>query len=316
IKKDAVEDKKDPGRVEVLEGARDLYLSFLMKTLPDDFNLRDMKIVLDCANGAAFGVAPALFERLGAGVTAMNTEPNGKNINLECGSQHTETLSRRVIEAGAELGLAFDGDGDRLIAVDEKGQTLTGDQLLTIYAKMLRDGDALKQNIVVSTIMSNMGFRLALKDLGIEQAAAKVGDRFVMEEMREREAVLGGEDSGHIIFMDYHTTGDGLISALQIVRALRTFHRPLSELAGLMTVFPQVLMNVPVSRKGDISRVPAVAGEIARVESALGERGRVLVRFSGTEPVCRVMVEGEDRREIEGYAGRIADKIKQALGGH
>jgi phosphoglucosamine mutase len=161
--------------------------------------------------------------------------------------------------------------------------------------------------------MSNMGLRLALRDLGIDQVAAKVGDRFVMEEMRARKAVLGGEDSGHIIFMDHHTTGDGLISALQIVRALRTFHQSLSELAGLMTVFPQVLMNVPVSKKEDISRVPAVAGEIARVESALGERGRVLVRFSGTEPVCRVMVEGEDRREIEDYAGRIAAKIREAL---
>jgi phosphoglucosamine mutase len=222
-------------------------------------------------------------------------------------------LKQKVIEERADVGLAFDGDGDRLVVLDEKGDPLTGDQLLTICAKMLKDEGKLKNNLVVSTIMSNMGFSIALKEFGIEQVSAKVGDRHVMEKMRERDASLGGEDSGHLIFFDYHTTGDGLLSALQILRAIKTFNRSLSKLSTMMKVFPQTLINLNVRTKPDISKVPALVEEIERVEKALGEKGRVLVRYSGTEPVCRVMVEGEHRETIEKCANEIAGVVDKIL---
>ena len=310
---DHSEIKGGQGRVETVYDAMEQYTSFLLKGFPEGLNLQDMKMVLDCANGATFKVAPALFKRLGAKAETLFVNPDGTNINENCGSQYPETLSRKVLETGADVGLAFDGDGDRLIAVDEKGKRLTGDQLLTIYAKMFMESGELRGNIVVSTVMSNMGLRLALKEFGIEQVAAGVGDRYVMEEMRARKANLGGEESGHIIFRDYHSTGDGLLSALQLVRAIKTFGQPLSKLSGLMTLFPQTMVNVPVNKKTDISEVPALVKEIDRVESELKERGRVLVRFSGTEPVCRVMVEGDDREKIEAYAGQIANVVEREL---
>jgi phosphoglucosamine mutase len=305
--------RKDHGSLTVLEDAPERYVSFLEKTVPGDMNLGDMNIILDCANGATYQVAPALFERLNARATILFSSPNGENINRGCGSQHTESLRQKVIETRADVGLAFDGDGDRLVAIDEKGNSLTGDQVLTICAKMLKDEGKLKNDLVVSTIMSNMGFSLALKEFGIEQVSAKVGDRYVMEEMRARGANLGGEDSGHLIFFDYHTTGDGLLSALQVIRAIKTFNRPLSELSTMMKVFPQTLMNVQVRIKPDIEEVPALVGEIQRVESVLGEKGRVLVRYSGTEPVCRVMVEGEHRETVKKCAGEIASVVNETL---
>jgi phosphoglucosamine mutase len=305
--------KEDHGSLTVLEDARERYISFLEKTVPGDMSLGDMNIILDCANGATYQVAPALFERLNARATILFSSPNGENINRGCGSQHTESLQKKVIEERADVGLAFDGDGDRLVAIDEKGNPLTGDQVLTICAKMLKDEGKLKNDLVVSTIMSNMGFSLALKEFGIEQVSAKVGDRYVMEEMRARGANLGGEDSGHLIFFDYHTTGDGLLSALQVIRAIKTFNRPLSELSRMMKVFPQTLMNVQVKIKPDIEKVPALVGEIQRVESVLGEKGRVLVRYSGTEPVCRVMVEGEHRETVKKCAGEIASVVNETL---
>jgi phosphoglucosamine mutase len=305
--------RKDHGSLTVLEDAPERYVGFLEKTVPGDMNLGDMNIILDCANGATYQVAPALFERLNARATILFSSPNGENINRGCGSQHTESLRQKVIETRADVGLAFDGDGDRLVAIDEKGNSLTGDQVLTICAKMLKDEGKLKNDLVVSTIMSNMGFSLALKEFGIEQVSAKVGDRYVMEEMRARGANLGGEDSGHLIFFDYHTTGDGLLSALQVIRAIKTFNRPLSELSTMMKVFPQTLMNVQVRIKPDIEEVPALVGEIQRVESVLGEKGRVLVRYSGTEPVCRVMVEGEHRETVKKCAGEIASVVNETL---
>jgi phosphoglucosamine mutase len=309
--------KETRGSLKILEDAPERYISFLEKTFPEDLALGDMKIVLDCANGATYQIAPALFERLGNKTTTLFSSPNGENINKNCGSLHTECLRQTVIKKGADVGLAFDGDGDRLVAIDEKGEPLTGDQLLTICAKMLKEKEELKHNLVVSTVMSNMGFSIALRDLGIEQVSTKVGDRYVMEEMRARQASLGGEDSGHLIFSDHHTTGDGLLSALQILRAMKTFNKPLSELATLMKVFPQTLINVPVRTKPDISKVPVLAGEIERVEKALGEKGRVLVRYSGTEPVCRVMVEGEKEEQIKTCAKRIAHMVEKTLGdGH
>jgi phosphoglucosamine mutase len=305
--------KEDHGSLTVLEDARERYVSFIEKTVPEDMIMGDMKIILDCANGATYQVAPALFEKLNARTTILFSSPDGENINRGCGSQHTETLQQKVIEERADVGLAFDGDGDRLVAIDEKGNPLRGDQVLTICAKMLKDEGKLKNDLVVSTIMSNMGFSLAMKEFGIEQVSVKVGDRYVMEEMRVRGANLGGEDSGHLIFFDYHTTGDGLLSALQVIRAIKTFNKPLSELSAMMKVFPQTLMNVQVRTKPDIEKVPALVREIERVESELGEKGRVLVRYSGTEPVCRVMVEGEHRETIEKCASEIADVVDKTL---
>ncbi|MFC1532575.1 phosphoglucosamine mutase [Thermodesulfobacteriota bacterium] len=303
--------KGDFGQVEVPHNARNRYISFLMETIPEQ--LKDMRIIIDCANGATFRVAPELFEMIGLDVEVMFAEPDGQNINMKCGSQHTETLSKRVIEKEADLGLAFDGDGDRLIAVDEKGEALTGDQILTICAKMLHERGKLNNNIVVSTIMSNMGLRSALKGFGIGHITTHVGDRYVMEEIRRQNSSLGGEESGHIIFSDHHTTGDGILTALQLLYAIRTFNQPLSDLSALMTIYPQTLVNVPVKRKPDIYSVPELAGVINDTETELGDEGRVLVRYSGTEPMCRVMVEGKDQEEIEEYARRIADVVTKRL---
>lgn len=302
-----------PGRMKALEDAEEKYISFLMNTIPRDFDPKAVKIVLDCANGATYKVGPLLFERLGFNIEAMFVHPDGKNINRDCGSQHTANLGRRVLEKGADVGLAFDGDGDRLIAVDETGETLTGDQLLTILAKMLKEEGELKNNTVVSTVMSNMGFRSAMKGLGIEHVTSPVGDRYVMEEMRENNSSLGGEDSGHIIFLNYHTTGDGILAALQLLYAVQISGHTLSELSTLMTVYPQTLINVPIKIKPDISRVPELSKIIKDTEQELGEEGRVLVRYSGTESVCRVMVEGKRKETIEACARRIADVIKQKL---
>ena len=289
------------------------YIRFLQNTLPGEFLFKDMNIVLDCANGATYRVAPMLFERMGAEVEALFVSPDGRNINEGCGSQHPEALSARVVEKGADLGLAFDGDGDRLIAVDEKGNVLTGDQILTVCAKTLKDRGELKNNLVVSTVMSNMGFRIALKGLGIDHVATDVGDRYVLEEMRARGGVLGGEDSGHIICRQYHTTGDGLLSALQVVSAVISSEVPLSALSQLMTVFPQVLVNVPVKNKPELSSVPEVQAILKKVGKDLGRRGRVLLRYSGTEPLCRVMVEGEEKEEIDAHAQKIANVIRERL---
>ncbi len=294
--------------------AGERYLSFLRQTLRKGYSFENMKIVLDCANGATSRVAPVLFERMGAEVESLFVAPDGKNINQGCGSQHPETLSERVLETSAHVGIAFDGDGDRMVAVDEKGHPLTGDQILLICAKTLKDQGELKNNLVVSTVMSNMGFRVALRDLGIRHIATNVGDRYVLEEMRASRAILGGEESGHIIFLRHHTTGDGLLSALQLLSAMKTSGQPLSQLSTWMSVFPQVLINVPVTKKPRISSVPELLRVQQDVETELGEKGRVLLRYSGTEPVCRIMVEGERQEEIDQYARQIAEVVQEQLG--
>jgi phosphoglucosamine mutase len=302
-----------PGRAKFPEKAWQPYAEYLEKTFPDSLKLKGINLVLDCANGAVFQVAPALFERLGAATVILSAEPDGRNINDHCGSQYPEVLREEVLKTGAQAGLAFDGDGDRLVAVDEKGTTFTGDQLLAICAGMLKGQDGLKNNLVVSTIMSNMGLGFALKEMGIQLATAGVGDRHVMEAMKKRGAILGGEESGHIIFLNHHTTGDGILSALQLLSAMQWFDKPLSELGRMMTVFPQALLNVPVREKREFSAVPGLPDRIRQVEEALGSRGRVVVRYSGTEPLCRVMVEGENREDVERYADEIAGVIGEAL---
>jgi len=302
-----------PGSILNLPDTQDRYVAFLKQQV-SPLNLHGMSVVLDCANGAAHKAAPTLFASLGARTEVLFADPDGRNINAGCGSQHTEALARKVVKGRAELGLAFDGDADRLTAVDEKGNTLTGDQVLVICARMLKEKQALSGNLVVSTVMSNVGLKSALGEAGIAWEATGVGDRLVVEAMRARGASLGGEESGHIVFLDHHTTGDGLLSALMVVKALKHFGRPLSVLADFMRVFPQVLLNVPVREKPEISKVRGISEAVEAAEKALGDRGRVLVRYSGTEPLCRIMVEGENAEEIKGHAADIAHAVKEAIG--
>ncbi len=219
-----------------------------------------------------------------------------------------------MVENKAQIGLAFDGDGDRLIAVDEQGNVITGDQILVICAKVMKQKGLLKNDLVVSTVMSNIGFRLALKEMGIRHIMADVGDRYVMKEMLASGGVIGGEDSGHMIFLEHHTTGDGILTALKLIEAMKAEDKPLSELGKIMSVFPQILMNVEVRTKPEIETVPEVMDAIRSVEASLGERGRVLVRYSGTQPLCRVMVEGPTQEETRGYCQEIVEVVERVLG--
>jgi phosphoglucosamine mutase len=301
------------GKASRIDDARGRYIVFLKNTFPKEHTLEGTKIVLDCAHGATYRVAPDTFFELGADVTSLFDEPNGENINAQCGSQHPETLAEEVIKAKADVGFAFDGDGDRCIAVDEKGTVLTGDQIMAICAKEMKKEGTLNNNLVVCTVMSNIGFSIALKELGIEQEATKVGDRYVLEEMQAKGSVIGGEESGHIIFLDHHTTGDGIITALQVLAAMKKAQKPLSELAQVMKVFPQKLINVDVKSKPELSTIPEINQVIEGVEEQLGDKGRVLVRYSGTQNMCRVMVEGPTDEETEKYCRQIVGVIRKKL---
>jgi phosphoglucosamine mutase len=302
------------GKFEPLKDASERYLAFLQKTLPATSLFNGIKIVLDCSNGATYAVAPKFFQDLGAQVAAIHIQPDGKNINANCGSEHPESLIDKVIAQKADIGLAFDGDGDRLVAVDEKGQVISGDRILAICARSLKRKGMLQNNLVVSTVMSNLGLRLALKELGINHLMSQVGDRYVLELMIASGAVIGGEDSGHMIFLDQHTTGDGLLTAIRLIQIMCEDNRPLSELSRAMTVFPQVLLNIDVHKKPAIEDVPEIVDAIRSVEEKLGAKGRVLVRYSGTQPLCRVMVEGPQKDETRRYCRQIADVVKAALG--
>lgn len=305
---------REIGKAQRIEDAIGRYIVFCKDTFPEDLSLEGMKIVLDCANGATYKVAPIIFSELGAFVTTIHDEPNGENINDNCGSQHTEDLQARVLAEKADVGLAFDGDGDRLIAVDEKGKVLTGDQIMTICAKMYKEAGMLKSNLVVSTVMSNFGFGLALKKLGVKHLASKVGDRYVLEMMKEKGAVIGGEESGHIIFHNHHTTGDGIIAALQLLSAVRLYRKKLSTLSRLMKVSPQKLINVEVKEKPPLEKIPAVQEAVREAEAKLKGRGRVLLRYSGTQSMCRVMVEGPTDDLTEKLCLFLVEAVKKALG--
>jgi phosphoglucosamine mutase len=294
--------------------ARADYIAFLKNTLPAGKPFQGLKIAVDCSNGATYRIAPELFAELGAEVKSFAVQPDGININDECGSEHPEALIRAVVKSKAAIGLAFDGDGDRLIAVDEAGQVLSGDHILAICARDLKQKGRLKNNFVVSTVMSNLGFGVALKQMKINHESAPVGDRYVMEKMIACGAVLGGEDSGHVIFGDYHTTGDGVLTALKLIEAMQTENKPLSEISSIMTVYPQALINVEVDAKPAIETVPQIMEAIRSVESDLGGQGRVLVRYSGTQPLCRVMVEGPDESKTRSYCEQIADIISNNIG--
>ena len=304
---------KELGKVSRLDDAVGRYVDFLKSTFPQQINPEGIKVVLDCSNGATYRVAPEVFAELGVEITTLFNQPDGKNINLNCGSQHPEILAAEVLRKRADGGFAFDGDGDRVIAVDNKGNVLTGDRMLAICSAILKREGKLKNNLVVRTVMSNLGLSVAFQGLGIDSVFAQVGDRFVLEEMLAYGAIIGGEDSGHLIFLQHHTTGDGLITALQVMAAMKKEDKPLSELARIMTVFPQKLINIDVKRKPEIETVPEIMAAIKQVEKKLGNKGRVLVRYSGTQSMCRVMVEGPTKKETETYCRQIADVVKKIL---
>ncbi|MBN6187543.1 phosphoglucosamine mutase [Aneurinibacillus sp. BA2021] len=294
------------------EGAQK-YLQFLKSTVQNKFD--DMRIVVDCANGAASALAAQLFADMEADVITLACNPDGLNINENCGSTHPEALQQAVVEKGAVLGLAFDGDADRLIAVDENGNLVDGDFIMAICGIAWKQQGKLKQDTVVSTVMSNIGFYKGLEAAGIETRQTKVGDRYVMEEMLKGGYNLGGEQSGHIIFLDYNTTGDGLLTALQLLDVVAASGgKSLSELAAsAMTQFPQILVNVRVADKSKLTGNPVIAAAIKDVEDKLGSNGRVLVRPSGTEPIVRVMAEGPEKAELEQYVKQIADVVEKEL---
>jgi phosphoglucosamine mutase len=304
---------KELGKLSRLDDAAGRYVDFLKSTFPQKLNPEGMKIVLDCSNGATYRVAPEVFTELGVEITTLFDKPDGRNINLNCGSQHTEALAAEVLRQKADAGFAFDGDGDRVIVVDDKGNVLTGDRMLAICSVILKKENKLKNNLVVRTVMSNLGLTVAFQKLGIDSVFANVGDRFVLEEMLACGAIIGGEDSGHLIFLDHHTTGDGLITALQVLAAMKKEDKPLSELALIMDVFPQMLINIDVKKKPEIETVPEIMAAIKKAEEALGDKGRVLVRYSGTQNMCRVMVEGPTKKETETYCRQIADVVKKML---
>lgn len=301
------------GRKVPVPNALQDYVNFLKSTI--DVDLSGLKLAVDCANGAAYKVAPMVFSQLGAEVKVINDNPNGVNINYNCGSTHPEGLQRFVIEAGADVGLAFDGDADRLIAVDEKGQLVDGDQIMVICALDMKERGVLKHNTVVATVMSNIGFDIALKKAGCNFIKTKVGDRYVLEEMLQGGYNIGGEQSGHIIFLDYSTTGDGILTALQLLSVMKRNNRRMSELASVMQRFPQVLVNAKVSpeKKDSYMDDPIISEEISRIEAKFKGAGRVLIRPSGTEPLIRVMIEGADHKEIEDSASRLARLIEERL---
>lgn len=305
----------DIGKESRGEDALGRYIVFLKKGFPRGLTLEGIKIVIDCANGATYKVAPTLFKEMRAEVVELNVSPDGENINCGCGALYPEKLSEEVLRRGADIGLAFDGDGDRLIAVDEKGQIVSGDKLLAICAKRMKAEGTLSNNLVISTVMSNFGLTLSFKGMGIENIRTSVGDRYVLEAMQKHGAIIGGEDSGHIIFLDEHTTGDGIYSALQLLSVMKKENKSLSELGKIMKVFPQILINVEVNEKPDLNTVPGITRAIEDTQAALSDRGRVLVRYSGTQNMCRVMVEGPTREDTEQAALKLADVVKTQLNG-
>jgi phosphoglucosamine mutase len=306
--------ESDIGKAKRIDDAIGRYIVFCKKTFPAGMKLDGMKIALDCANGAAYKVAPIIFSELGADVAAIHVSPNGMNINDNCGSQHTQDLKAKVLETRSDVGLAFDGDADRLIVVDETGAELSGDQIIAICAKQYKERGLLKNNEVVATVMSNFGFLAAMKEMGIRTAITQVGDRYVLERMIKDDAVLGGEASGHVIFHNHHSTGDGIIAALQLLSILRETGTPLSELAKVMKVFPQRLINFTVAQKPPLEEIAEIQTAIQAAETELGDRGRVLIRYSGTQPMCRVMVEGPTDELTNRLAEELTAVVKRCIG--
>jgi len=303
------------GKAERVEDARGRYIEFCKSTIPSRISLRGLKIVIDCANGATYQVAPSVLEEMGADVIGIGVEPNGLNINEECGSTMPELLCERVLKEGADLGIALDGDGDRIIMVDHKGELVDGDELLFIIAASRKENEQLA-GPVVGTLMSNLGLEHALHQLNIEFRRARVGDRYVMEMLNEHGGVVGGESSGHIICLDRTSTGDGMVSALQVLATMVQKNVGLHELKQGMTKYPQHMINIPLVRHLDVSNSEPIQSAVRRAETHLNGKGRVLLRSSGTEPLIRVMVEGEDEALVRQQAKLLAEIVEHAITGH
>jgi phosphoglucosamine mutase len=301
------------GRAVRLEDARGRYVVFLKNTFPRELTLEGLVIAVDCANGAAYKSAPSVLEELGAKVIKLGVEPDGKNINHRCGAMHPENLSKAVVKHGAHVGLALDGDADRLIVVDEKGNVVDGDAIMAICTGELVERRELKKKTLVSTVMSNIGLERAVSKWGVKVVRTRVGDRYVVEEMRKHGYSLGGEQSGHLVFLDHATTGDGTLAALQLLAVLCRKQKPLSELTKIFEPVPQTLLNVVVKHRKELGELPAVMAAIKSAETKLGKNGRVLVRFSGTEPKVRVLIEGPDESKNVQYARDIVAALEKSL---
>ena len=297
------------GHIEFRQNLLEDYISFVMSTTSERFD--GMKIVLDCANGAAYKAMPTVLERLGAELILIGDKPNGININDYCGSTHMENLRLAVLRNNADIGIAHDGDADRCLCIDERGEVIDGDHIMIICAKLMMKVGALPKKTVVATVMSNIGFMQALEEMDLACEVTAVGDRYVLENMRANGHKLGGEQSGHIIFSDYSTTGDGLITALQVLTAMKKFNTTASELNALMTTYPQVLINVRVKNKKICEESEAVKLAIAEGEMELGNTGRILVRASGTEPLIRIMAEGRDKHQLNRICNKIAAEVEK-----
>ena len=290
------------------------YIAHLLRIFAPDARQQGARIAIDCANGATTTVAPGLFEKLGFEVRCIGCEPDGRNINLGCGSTAPELLARTVVSGGYRIGIAYDGDGDRAILVDANGRIVDGDAVMLMCAKRMKTERRLKRNAVVATVMSNIGLEIALRQADIETVRCPVGDKYVMEEMIRRDLSLGGEQSGHVIFADYLFTGDGLATSLNVLRTMAATGRELADLASDLTKYPQVLLNLRIDRKVDLKTIPSVASVLASVESRLGANGRLLVRYSGTEPLLRVMLEGQDEAQIRKWGDEIIEAVKKHAG--
>jgi phosphoglucosamine mutase len=301
------------GRTKAIFGAEGRYVVFLKNGFPKALSLEGLKIVVDCAHGAGYRIAPLVLEELGAEVIPLGVIPDGKNINLACGATHPETVAAAVRKHRADAGIALDGDADRVIFSDEKGCVVDGDHLMAICALDMKDRKQLRKNTVVATVMSNMGFEMAMNEAGIKLIRTQVGDRYILEHMLKKGYNLGGEQSGHLIFLDHTTTGDGILSALQVLAVMKRKERPLSELAAVMSTLPQVLVNVTVEKRMDLDAIPSIQKAIADAENKLAGKGRLLVRFSGTQALCRVMIEGPSQQEITTMANELAEMIKKNM---
>jgi phosphoglucosamine mutase len=301
------------GRAFRVQDAPGRYIVHLKNSFPEMLDLTGLRIAIDCANGANYRVAPLALEELGAEVVKIGTEPNGLNINDKCGSLFPEVVAAKVREARADIGLALDGDADRLIVVDERGSAIDGDQIMAICAKDLMDKNNLPNNMLVATVMSNMALEVFMKERNGTLLRTPVGDRHVVEAMRREGAVLGGEQSGHLVFMNYSTTGDGLLAALQLLKIMREQNKPLSELGNLLEPYPQKLINVPVQCKTPFNNCSEIIDAVSAAEGELAGRGRVLLRYSGTENKARVMVEGENNAQVLRIAEELAALVKRCL---
>jgi len=300
------------GKATRIDDVKGRYIVFLKNSFPRKYTLDEFHIVLDCAHGATYGVAPHVFEELGARVTSLGVNPDGKNINRDCGALYPELMATKVKECGADIGLALDGDGDRLIVSDEKGNIVDGDHIMAICADGLMKQRKLKKKTLVATVMSNMGLEVAMERMGGRMERTAVGDRYVVERMRQKGYSFGGEQSGHLVFLDHITTGDGNLAALQLLSLMKKCNQPLSELAKIMESFPQTLKNVRTSSRMDVGLIPGFTETVNKLEKKLGKTGRILVRPSGTEPVIRVMVEGQDDTEINEMADELCELIRKA----